>query len=133
MKHSYPIYPLFPEETKEKLFQDGKNEQCFSCVFLLPSHKLNKAIKIYSTCGNPFSSFLLSSFPPFCPVLNSKDAQHVQRKYYFPFIFYFWTATFLLCLQFSAMTDGHLIWDINLHQNTGTETAVMCIDTVKQV
>lgn len=48
-----------------------KMNSALVCVFLLPSHKLNKAVKIHSTCDNPFSSFLLSTFSPFCPVLNS--------------------------------------------------------------
>lgn len=92
----------------KKLFQDGKMNSALVCVFLLPSHKLNKLVKIYDTCDNPFSSFLLSSFSVCCPVLNSKVAQHVQEKYYFPFIFHFWTAAFCnLYLQFSTMTDGH--------------------------
>lgn len=48
------------------------------------------------------SSPLLSFSPPFflfCPVLKSKDTQHLKEKYSFLFSCHLWTATFLLCLQ----------------------------------
>lgn len=102
------------------------------CVFLLPSHKLNK-VQIYSTCDNPFFfPFVHSSFFFILSSIEFQRCTACPRKILFSLYLLFLDSNFL---DVSAVLNNDR-WSFNMgHKppsNTGTETAVMCIDSVKQ-